>query len=198
MALSFLQAFTQDDSFLQKEENLAWAGKCTHWNKFSSIGSLGLIFKNAKKKDIMKKFLPGNTNADVVNHYPNGGSLYGLGLLFTSTCNQEIIDFLIEITTNPTHNQNDVIMHGACLGLGLTAFASGNETIGERLKDILNSSTSIMGEASALAIGLTYAGTNSDAILSDLIAIAQDTEHEKTLRSICLSIGLISFGHPSL
>lgn len=55
-----------------------------------------------------------------------------------------------------------------------------------------------MGEASALALGLTFAGTNNESILSDLIAIAQDTEHEKTLRSICLSIGLISFGSPSV
>lgn len=55
-----------------------------------------------------------------------------------------------------------------------------------------------MGEASALALGLTFAGSNNEAILSDLIAIAQDTEHEKTLRSICMSIGLICFGSPSL
>ena len=54
-----------------------------------------------------------------------------------------------------------------------------------------------MGEASALAIGLIYAGTSDEAILSELIAIAQDTEHEKTLRSICLSIGLICFQNPS-
>jgi len=32
-----------------------------------------------------------------------------------------------------------------------------------------------MGEASALALGLTFAGTNNESILSDLIAIAQDT-----------------------
>lgn len=99
---------------------------------------------------------------------------------------------------NPTHSQNEVVMHGACLGLGLTGFASGNEAIGERLKDILNSSTSVMGEASALALGLTFAGTNSESILSDLIAFAQDTEHEKILRSICIAIGLISFQSPSL
>ena len=86
MALSMLQAFTQDDSFLQKEENLQWAGKCTHWNKFSSIASLGLIFKNNKNKDVFKKFLPG-ANTDLASHYPNGGSLYGLGLLFTGTSN---------------------------------------------------------------------------------------------------------------
>ena len=55
-----------------------------------------------------------------------------------------------------------------------------------------------MGEASALALGLTFAGTNNEAVLSDLIGIAQDTEHEKTLRSICMSIALISFGSPSL
>jgi hypothetical protein len=32
----------------------------------------------------------------------------------------------MEKTTNPTLNQNEVVMHGACLGLGLTGFASGN------------------------------------------------------------------------
>jgi 26S proteasome regulatory subunit N2 len=68
-------------------------------------------------------------------------------------------------------------MHGACLGLGLTAFASGNEILGDRLKDIMGTSTSVMGEASALAIGLVYAGTNNDSILADLITAAQDTQH---------------------
>lgn len=108
----------------------------------------------------MKKFLPGG-DGNTASHYQNGGSLYGLGFLYQGTANQEIIQYIIDVTTNPAYNQNEVIMHGACLGLGLTAFASGNETVGERLKDILNSSTSVMGEASALAIGLTFAGTNN-------------------------------------
>jgi len=54
-----------------------------------------------------------------------------------------------------------------------------------------------LGEASALAIGLVYAGTSNEAILSELIAIAKDTEHEKITRSICMSIGLICFQNPS-
>lgn len=87
MSLSFLQAYTQDDSFIQKEENLAWAGKCTHWNKFSSIASLGLIFKNCKDRSIMKTFLPGG-DGNTSSHYQNGGALYGLGLLYTGTANQ--------------------------------------------------------------------------------------------------------------
>ncbi len=88
--------------------------------------------------------MPGG-DGNASNHYQNGGSLYGLGLLFTGTGNNDIIQYIIDVTTNPAYNQNEVIMHGACLGLGLTGFATGNETVSERLKDILNSSTSVMG-----------------------------------------------------
>lgn len=126
LSLSMLQAFTQDDNFLKIKENLEWAAKSTHWNKFSSISSLGLIFKNHKDKSVFGKFLPESNTGDGVNHYSNGGALYGLGLLYTGTSNQTILEYLMEKTTNPTLNQNEVVMHGACLGLGLTGFASGN------------------------------------------------------------------------
>ena len=101
-----LQAFTQDDNFLKIKENLEWAAKSTHWNKFSSISSLGLIFKNHKDKSVFGKFLPESNTGDGVNHYSNGGALYGLGLLYTGTSNQTILDYLMEKTTNPTLNQN--------------------------------------------------------------------------------------------
>ncbi|TXI33255.1 MAG: hypothetical protein E6Q58_02975 [Niabella sp.] len=68
-------------------------------------------------------------------------------------------------------------MHGACLGLGLTAFGSSNETVSDRLKDILRASTSVMGEAAALALGLVFAGTSNESIISELIAVASETEH---------------------
>ena len=41
-----------------------------------------------------------------MNHYSNGGALYGLGFLFAGTVNQTIIDYIIEKTTEPTLNQN--------------------------------------------------------------------------------------------
>ena len=41
-----------------------------------------------------------------MNHYSNGGALYGLGLLYTGTANQTILDYITEKTTNPTLNQN--------------------------------------------------------------------------------------------
>jgi len=55
-----------------------------------------------------------------------------------------------------------------------------------------------MGEASALGLGLLYAGTNNEAVMSDLIVIASESEHEKVIRSICIAIGLISFQSPSV
>jgi hypothetical protein len=58
LSLSMLQAFTQDDEFLKVKENLEWAAKSTHWNKFSSISSLGLIYKNHKDRGIFTRFLP--------------------------------------------------------------------------------------------------------------------------------------------
>lgn len=67
---------------------MQWAGKCTHWNKFSSIASLGMIFKNCKNKKIFSKFLPGGDSQTASSHYANGGALYGLGLLFTGTGDQ--------------------------------------------------------------------------------------------------------------
>ena len=95
MGLSLLQSFTQDEEFLNIKENLELAAKSTHWNKFTSISSLGLIHRNTRDKAVLKKFLPENNSGDGVNHYSNGGALYGLGLLYTGTNNQTIIDYIL-------------------------------------------------------------------------------------------------------
>lgn len=67
---------------------MQWAAKCTHWNKFSSIASLGMIFKNCKKRSIVQKFLPGSDGPAASSHFANGGALYGLGLIFAGSCDQ--------------------------------------------------------------------------------------------------------------
>lgn len=64
-----------------------------------------MIFKNCKDKNILKKFLPGG-DGNTSSHYQSGGALYGLGLLYIGTANQEIIQYVIDATTNPAHNQN--------------------------------------------------------------------------------------------
>lgn len=144
----------------------------------------------------MKPFLP-ESNKDVVNHYPNGGALYGLGLIYAGSCDKAVIDYIMGVTRHADHSKNDVVMHGSCLGLGLTAFASENNDIKERLNDFMNISSSVIGEAAGLSLGLVFAGTANEAILGELLNYAEETDHEKVLRSICMSIGILNFGKPS-
>ena len=41
-----------------------------------------------------------------------------------ATNNKEILDFLVESFKNPAINSNESIIHGACLGIGMTAMSS--------------------------------------------------------------------------
>jgi 26S proteasome regulatory subunit N2 len=115
----------------------------------------------------MKPFLP-ESNKEVVNHFPNG-----VGLIYAGTNDKGITDQINAITKHAEHSKNEVVMHGACLGLGLNSFASQDNVVGERLKDFMNISSSVIGEAAALSIGLVYAGSSNDLILSELINFAQ-------------------------
>jgi 26S proteasome regulatory subunit N2 len=84
--------------------------------------------------------------------------LYGAGLIYAGTNDTTLTNYITTITKHAEHSKNDVVMHGACLGLGLNSFASQDNVVGERLKDFMNISSSVIGEAAALSIGLVYAG----------------------------------------
>ena len=75
--------------------------------------------------EILRPYLPGNLANP--KYFAHGGSLYGLGLIHFNTKKPEIENFLIAAIKNPTNNQNETLIHGACLGLGLVGFASNNE-----------------------------------------------------------------------
>lgn len=164
LSLSLLQAFTEDDSFLEKTENLEWAAKASHWAKFATIASLALIYKNNKEKAeaVFKKYLP-ESNTDVVNHFPNGGAIYGLGLVFAGSMNQRIIDKVIAISKSPLQqNQEEAILHATSLALGLIGFASNDETLIEELTNKIHLNSSVIGEAACIALGLVGAGKAKD------------------------------------
>lgn len=88
-------------------------------------------------------------------------------------------------------------MNGVSMGLGLVSFASSSDKVGDRLKEFMNVNSSIIGEAAALGIGLVYAGSGKDTVLSELLHYAEESDHEKILRSICMSIGIVNFEQPS-
>jgi hypothetical protein len=45
-------------------------------------------------------------------------------MTFASTKNKETLDHLIDSFKNPGHQSNEVIIHGACLGIGICGMGS--------------------------------------------------------------------------
>ena len=76
--------------------------------------------------ELLKPYLPGA--AGNPNFHAHGGSLYALGLIHTNTKDQKVLTYLIEAIKNPSNNQNEQIIHGACLGIGLVGMGSGDES----------------------------------------------------------------------
>lgn len=94
---------------------------------------------------------------------------------------------------------NEVVQHGACLGLGLAAVGTGKEELFEDLKQTLYSDNAVAGEAAALSIGLLLLGAGSSSPLAEgaireLLGYAHDTQHEKIIRGLALALALIMYG----
>lgn len=56
------------------------------------------------------------------------------------------------------------------------------------------SDDAIIGEAAGYAIGLTLLGSRNEQAIQDLITYAHDTQHEKIIRAIAISLSLIMYG----
>ena len=97
--------------------------------------------------------------------YAEGGSLYALGLIHGSHSGssaekrKETSDF-IRTHLRASH-ANEVISHGAALGVGLTSMGSANVTIVNELKELLDTDSAVAGEAAGMAIGMVLVGTGA-------------------------------------
>ncbi len=52
----------------------------------------------------------------------------------------------------------------------------------------------VSGEAAGLAMGLVMLGTASEKAISEMLAYAHDTQHEKIIRGLALGVGLVMYG----
>jgi 26S proteasome regulatory subunit N2 len=185
---SLMHCGTTSDQFLR--DNLDWLGRATNWAKFTATSSLGVIHKGHEKEalNLMSAYLP----KDSANNSPfsEGGGLYALGLIHANH-GGEIIEYLFnQLKTAPT----EPVKHGACLGIGLAAMGTARQDIYEELKNNLYKDDAVIGEAAGIAIGLVMLGTNSVQTLQDMLAYAQETQHEKILRGLALGIALCMYG----
>lgn len=192
-ASSFMFSGTTDDSFYRS--NLDWLGKANNWSKFSATAAFGAIHMGnlAQGKAILDPYLPGNTS----NAFTNGGSLYGLGLIYAGQ-QKEVLDYLkgyiMDNYGNVSNDDIDITVHGACLGLGISAMGLSDESLCDDLKSVLFADSAIASQAAALALGLVMVGTGNEELINDMITYAQETKHETIIRGLCIAIALICFG----
>jgi len=70
---------------------------------------------------ILEPYLP--HDGVTSSHYSEGGSLYALGLIHANH-GASVMEYL---TTQLKAATNEVVQHGACLGVGVAGMASSNE-----------------------------------------------------------------------
>ena len=127
-AVTFMNAFanagTTSDLFLR--ENLDWLAKASNWSKFSATAALGVIHKGnlSQGMEILEPYLP-KPDGSSTSFYSEGGSLFALGLVHANHGSSEVLSYLKDALKGGS--QNEIIQHGAALGLGVAAMGSGNE-----------------------------------------------------------------------
>eukprot|EP00903_Cladosiphon_okamuranus_P016673 g15374.t1 len=194
VAHGYMQAGTTVDTFLR--DNLDWMGRASNWAKFTATASIGVVHRGHMKESmsLLQPYLPqGGVSA---LPYSEGGALFALGLIHSnkgSDGNAQVITYLREALRNA--GTNETVQHGACLGLGLAAMATGGADLYEDLKNTLYMDSANAGEAAAYAIGLTMLGKGgttpeSRNALEEMIAYAHDTAHEKIIRGLAMGIAL--------
>eukprot|EP00604_Paraphysomonas_vestita_P003745 CAMPEP_0174823730 /NCGR_PEP_ID=MMETSP1107-20130205/27239_1 /TAXON_ID=36770 /ORGANISM="Paraphysomonas vestita, Strain GFlagA" /LENGTH=583 /DNA_ID=CAMNT_0016047523 /DNA_START=356 /DNA_END=2107 /DNA_ORIENTATION=+ len=147
--------------------------------------------------NLLQPYLPqGGISA---SPYSEAGALSALGLIHANkggSGDSKTISYLSTALRNA--GNNEIVQHGACLGIGLAAMATGNINLYEDLKNILFTDNAVAGEGASLAIGLLLLGQSNTTLaqtsIPDLLNYAHDTEHEKIIRGLALSIAMMVYG----
>lgn len=134
-------------------------------------------------------YLPRDNGNAASSPYSEGGALYALGLIHANQ-GSDIRRFLLDALRATS---NEVIQHGACLGLGIAGLGTADEELMEEVKNVLYLDNAVAGEAAGLALGLIAVGTATDKS-AELLAYAHDTQHEKIIRGLAIGLALIMYG----
>ena len=216
-AHGYMAAGTGGDAFLRS--NLDWLGKATNWAKFSATATQGVIHRGATpaaSMRLLEAYLP-REGAETGSAYAEGGALYALGLIHAGRGTLQdvaaeadaaagapvdgpsVISYLVSALRGTV---NEVLQHGAALGVGLAALGSGRDDIYASLRDVLLQDSAVAGEAAALGIGCLLVGrgpawassTTGETAVTELLAYAHETQHEKAIRGIAVGAALSVVG----
>ncbi|CCL98292.1 uncharacterized protein FIBRA_00286 [Fibroporia radiculosa] len=199
VALTFQNAFmhsgTTSDVFLR--ENLEWLGLATNWAKFSATAALGVIHKGhfEESMNILGPYLPhaGGADSGIPGAaYSEGGALYALGLVNAGCGSGRHVEEYLRSTLKTS--QNEVVQHGAALGLGVAGMGGKNAETYDELKQSLFSDSAIAGEAAGYAMGLIKLGTGDADAAGEMLQYARETQHEKIIRGVAVGLAFMFYG----
>ena len=88
------------------------------------------------------------------------------------------------------------MQHGVCLGLGLVGIATKLPSIYEELKNVLfnNADSAVIGEAAGYGLGLVMLGSADEEAIQEMLTHAGETQHEKIIRALSISLALTMYG----
>lgn len=123
-ANAFMHAGTTVDSFIR--DNLPWLARATNWSKFSATAALGVIHRGhlSQGMKLLQPYLPGAAASAAGSVYTEGGSLFGLGLIFANH-GRTVSPYLLQQLQDAN---DEVVQHGAALGLGVAGLATADES----------------------------------------------------------------------
>ena len=197
VAHSYMNAGTTQDTFLR--DNLDWLGKATNWAKFTAVASMGVVHKGHvhESMNLLQPYLP--HGGQQASSYSASGALYALGLIHANkggSGDSTTISYLSDALRNS--GTDEIVQHGACLGIGLAAMATGDGNLFESLNEVVYSDSAVGGEGAALAIGLLMVGQSdselAQSVIPTLLTTCHDTQHEKIIRALALSIAMMVYG----
>ncbi|CAH2005411.1 unnamed protein product [Acanthoscelides obtectus] len=188
IANAFMHSGTTSDQFLR--DNLEWLARATNWAKLTATASLGVIHRGHEQEalTLMQSYLPKEVGPS--SGYSEGGGLYALGLIHANH-GANIIDYLLGQLKD---SQNEMVRHGGCLGLGLAAMGTHRQDVYEQLKFNLYQDDANTGEAAGIAMGMVMLGSKNASAIEDMVAYAQESQHEKILRGLSVGIAFTVYG----
>ena len=185
-----MNAYTTNDAFLR--DNLSWAESATNWNRFMVISSLGMIHQGNKSKadEILTPYFAGGAGPNN-SPYCTAGAYYAYGLIHANYFTPETNEFFMNGYKNA--GQVESVQHGVSLGLGLVAMATKNQDVYEQLKNTLfaNADSATIGEAAAYSMGMVMLGSADETAIEEMMTHAADSQHEKIIRALSISLALL-------
>ncbi|KAG5500502.1 hypothetical protein JKF63_03596 [Porcisia hertigi] len=195
VANAFMYCGTTMDGFLR--DNMKWLGSAQHWAKFTAVASTGAIHRGHTEEAmrVLEQYLPRGSSVPTLP-YQEAGSLYALGLIYSplgSTRDRKTIEYLEENLQK--FSTNVQMVHGASLGIGLTAMGLQDENLYDLLFTCVTGMDAVAAEGAAVGVGMLMLGSGNDMILQSLKNVAyEENQKEKVIRGACMAMAFINLG----